>query len=500
MKWIKSVTDFLGMSTGGAVISSYTPTSLISSSNVEHISSTVVLHKGDVIQLETRDGRPVSIPMKVERAIEAGGFGTVFEVYMNNKVYALKVLALWLKLPKETADLVRRFESSYKAGQIASPFIINYYDKGYLKGNPCILMDFCPNKNLDERMEEFYPTSKWIDLGIKLLLALKDLHGNGVIHKDFKPKNILFSKDDIPKLTDFDFSAFLDKRNTITRGGRVLDLWYTAIYSPPEQIDPNLAYEKTGPAVDMFSFAVTMYQVISGRKLPWGSFEDYHADPEAYYNKIKSGNFVPITNYRTDIPADWAFNIHQCLLPKTEQRVQTPIQFLKSVQYEKYLSTANIIVEKQNDVNPKSDDNGLVDPLNGNGFEIIEVKAGTNNIGQQFNLGEILDENREDESIIIGRLAKCKIHVDAILPLEGVHHVSRNHATIRMRENKWEIRDGYTETKSSWKNSINGTEVYNSNRGVNSKVPNDKFIALYEGDIINLAGEVTLKFYSINHG
>ncbi len=455
------------------------------------IPQIVVLHEGDMIQLDSDGGMKTS-SMKVIRKIDTGGFGTVFIVDLNGKEYALKVLTLWLKLPKEWSDLIKRFESSFRAGKINSPFIIKYHDKGYYKGNPCILMEYCPNGHLESKMEEFYPKEKWTKLGIDLLKALRDLHANGIIHKDFKPKNILFSKDDVPKLTDFDFSAFLDKRNTITRGGRALDLWYTAIYSPPEQIDPNLAYEKTSPPLDMFAFAVTMYQVITGGKLPWGTFEEYHQNPEAYYEKIKTGDFVPISSYRADIPSDWAYNIERCLQPRIEDRVQTPAQFLQFIRY-------NEVIEIENKEERITDEEQpLNSPIGSEKFHFLEIKAGANNIGFKVPLDE-LKEGSSTKYLTIGRSADSTIHVDAILPSEGVHHVSRYHATIKYNqdEDRWAISDGFQNHENTWKESTNGTEVFNPISGNNNIIPSSAFTSLEDEDIINLAGEVTIKFFKV---
>lgn len=449
------------------------------------IPQQVILQQGDWVQIE-KNGFPAGQPLLVKGKIDTGGFGTVYIVEMNGETYALKILTLWLKLPKEWPDLIKRFESSFRAGQTNSNFIIKYYQKGYYRGNPCILMEYCPNGNLKECMEQYYEEAKWVPLAVNLLKGLRDLHASGVIHKDFKPENILFGADEQLRLTDFDFSAFLDKRNTITRGGRALDLWYTAIYSPPEQINPNEAFEKTGPAMDMFAFAVTMYQVITNGKLPWGSFEDYHKDQEGYYKKMNGGNFIPINVYRPDVPVDWAFNLERCLHPNPENRVQTPVDFLRSVHA---YTIPNAIPNNPSKV---ADEDPVQEAAQAQEKWVLEIATGAANAGQTF----LLEKHTEEESttILIGRSRENDLIIDSIPNQQGLHHVSRGHATLIQKNGALKIRDGQGND-SNWKKSLNGTEVYNSFLGEHRRVTSEQFATIKEGDVINLAGEVTVKCY-----
>ncbi|MFF3440380.1 serine/threonine-protein kinase [Streptosporangium sp. NPDC002721] len=85
--------------------------------------------------------------------------------------------------------------------------------------------------------------------------ALRGIHSAGVVHRDFKPANVLLATDG-PRVIDFGISKALDHLRTTTQG-----IQGTPIYMSPEQVSG----QAVGPASDVFSWAATMYFAATGR-------------------------------------------------------------------------------------------------------------------------------------------------------------------------------------------------------------------------------------------
>lgn len=92
-------------------------------------------------------------------------------------------------------------------------------------------------------------------LAVGTVTALAAIHRAGIVHRDFKPSNVLLGPDG-PRVIDFGIARALDSAMTISSG-----VVGTPAYMSPEQISG----ERVGPAGDMFSWALTMLYAATGR-------------------------------------------------------------------------------------------------------------------------------------------------------------------------------------------------------------------------------------------
>ena len=110
------------------------------------------------------------------------------------------------KMAKITKDL-------HKLLQLKHPYIVEFYDVKQIESSLWIFMEFCPHQDLGEFYGRRQLTERQkLDIMIQIALGVEYLHKNNIIHRDIKPSNILISSDNpvIIKLTDFDFSKFLE--------------------------------------------------------------------------------------------------------------------------------------------------------------------------------------------------------------------------------------------------------------------------------------------------
>ncbi|MGI5284825.1 serine/threonine-protein kinase [Nonomuraea polychroma] len=92
-------------------------------------------------------------------------------------------------------------------------------------------------------------------LAVGTVTALAAIHRAGIVHRDFKPSNVLIGSDG-PRVIDFGIARALDSGMTISSG-----VVGTPAYMSPEQISA----ERVGPASDMFSWGLTMVFAATGR-------------------------------------------------------------------------------------------------------------------------------------------------------------------------------------------------------------------------------------------
>ena len=206
----------------------------------------------------------------ITKSLGEGAFGMVFKVTdSHNKEYALKVLKLWEVHPEIRQQLADRFEMEYQTGQINSPYLVHSVGHGIVKGNPYILMEFCPKGDLGQASRN----TDWNLGGQQILLGLKALHRCGKVHRDLKPENVLIKADGTAALTDFGISGDRNKRMTERNIlGKPQQIFGTYAYMPPEQVNPHRDATVL-PTTDIFSFGVMMYQLITG-DLPFGPLRD----------------------------------------------------------------------------------------------------------------------------------------------------------------------------------------------------------------------------------
>lgn len=197
--------------------------------------------------------------------------GSVYDVedVTVGKRYVLKTLHPQL-LSRQ--DLARRMEAEARTlAKLEHPNIVEVVTAGVTTGDlkvPFYVMERLNGQNLrvvlDKKSALDLPHCYRI--AIDVLDALEHAHENAVIHRDVKPENIFLHRNPngttVTKLLDFGIMRLLDRKSSQTQGKFI----GTLRYASPEQILGG----ELGPATDIYSLGVVLYEMICGR----GPFDD----------------------------------------------------------------------------------------------------------------------------------------------------------------------------------------------------------------------------------
>lgn len=418
----------------------------------------------------------------IKEEIGHGGFGSVYLVEYEGDNYALKLYRMWEILPEERNDILKRIYQEYRiSDKIDSPHVVKILTYQELLGNPVLIMEYCESGSLRNTIGLKLSFREIAKVVHDICRGLKVMHHEGIVHRDIKPENILL-KQQCYCITDFGISANLQGRITQTDiRGKAKQVFATAAYSPPEQANGAIAFKSTGPTNDIYALGVLLYELLTGGKLPYGTFENYEIDPLQYEVKKKKGNWDRQSLAQLQTDSLWIFIIDKCLRPKPSDRFQSVEEILDLLISEKVFDKKNI--------------SAVIEKSKGWYLEVIEGKQD----GLIFYISKLIKHKNKNQ-LTIGRLDRDLNEKNDILLNEGDEIlISRYHATLEMftdtwGNEEWYIRDGQwfdLNGKTEWYPSTNGTFV-------NYKSIGREGICLSDGDIIKV-GKIILEVNKMDY-
>ncbi|MCG8650512.1 MAG: serine/threonine protein kinase [Pirellulales bacterium] len=199
------------------------------------------------------------------RILEKLGEGGMGRVYLAEDTVLLRYVALKTPTisPTNSDDrMIRRFlREARAAATIHHPNVCPIFDVGQLDGRYFLTMAYIRGRTLAQWVESKDGVQPHEALRIihQLSLGLHAAHEAGVIHRDVKPGNVMMIPTGEPVIIDFGTVRLLTG-DQITQSNTFAG---TPAYAAPEQITGD--YE-CGPAVDVYSLGVILYELLTGRR------------------------------------------------------------------------------------------------------------------------------------------------------------------------------------------------------------------------------------------
>ncbi len=204
-------------------------------------------------------GEVISDRYELEELVGTGGMSSVFRARdrLLDRHVALKVLHQHYA---DDDEHVARFRSEARAvAQLSHPHIVTVIDRGVDDGRQFIVFEYVEGENLKDLLRRAgqLPARRAVELAVAVAEGLAFAHGQGLVHRDVKPQNVLLSEEGDVKVTDFGIARSLDVERGVTQEGTVLG---TSDYISPEQAGGK----SVSPATDVYSLGVVLWELLTG--------------------------------------------------------------------------------------------------------------------------------------------------------------------------------------------------------------------------------------------
>jgi tetratricopeptide (TPR) repeat protein len=190
-----------------------------------------------------------------------GGMGVVFlarQIGLNRPV-AIKMIRGGSQARPE--HFVRFRIEAEAVARLRHPHIIQIFDIGEVDGLPYVSLELLEGGGLDDRLAGTpRPGREAAELLGTLAEALQVAHDAGIVHRDIKPSNVLFTRDGVPRITDFGLAKRMESDSKPTETDAVMG---SPSYMAPEQAQGHS--RDVGPAADVYALGAILYEMLTGR-------------------------------------------------------------------------------------------------------------------------------------------------------------------------------------------------------------------------------------------
>ncbi|HEY8204365.1 MAG TPA: protein kinase [Pyrinomonadaceae bacterium] len=205
---------------------------------------------------------------KIKELIAVGGMGEVYRAVdlQLGRVVALKTI---LDLQAGNPRMNHRFIREARAASILThPSICTIYEIGRDGDLTFITMQYVAGQTIQERLSAGpIPVELALGYAMDIADALDEAHRHGVIHRDIKPSNVIINERGVAVVLDFGLATqvsfagtMIEELSTLPNLTSTAALVGTMPYMSPEQVSGETLDERS----DIFSFGVTLYEMLSG--------------------------------------------------------------------------------------------------------------------------------------------------------------------------------------------------------------------------------------------
>ncbi|MGH8892373.1 MAG: serine/threonine-protein kinase [Actinomycetes bacterium] len=203
-------------------------------------------------------------------------------------------------------------------GRLNHPVVVRSFGATLDGPRPQVVLEHLEGPRLSRLLRKYgpLPLEQLLPLALEICSALHYLAGQGVVHLDVKPSNIIMGAP--PRLIDLSVARSLEAAAALRH------VVGTDAYLAPEQADP--ATEPPGSAADVFGVGATLFQACAGFT-PWSSKDRVADDGSPTWPQLHK----PPRDLPSSVPAPVADLVLACLARKPADR-PSPAQVAEAVE------------------------------------------------------------------------------------------------------------------------------------------------------------------------
>ena len=257
----------------------------------------------------------------IQHELGRGAMGVVYRAHdrILDRNVALKQLSGHFSKDR---DVIARFKQEAKAlARLSHPNIVQVYDFFQEGDQGFIAMELVEGENLADYLPDkgVMPISEIVQLATQMAKALAYAHKRGVVHRDFKPANVILSIEGDSKITDFGL-AKIAQSSVHTQVGSFLG---SPAYMSPEQAQGKVADASS----DIYALGVALYEMLSGQ-LP------FKGDLESVIAQKLTSIPIPLSALNRKIPEQLNRLVIHMLEKEADNRPESMdivVEILKSI-------------------------------------------------------------------------------------------------------------------------------------------------------------------------
>ncbi len=362
---------------------------------------------------------------RLDTLIGDGGMGTVYKAYDLNLERTVAVKVMHPHYARQEEFRARLTQEAKIAAGLDQPSIVRIFDFGHYDKGLFIAMEYVSGGNLRAHLQRlqskqrYLPLKQSLQIGVQIAEALFYAHGEGVIHRDVKPSNIILKPLSRPDsyeqqpfraiLTDFGLVKLLEG-DSMTQSGTTLG---TPTYMSPEQCEGLMLDGRS----DLYSLGVVLYELVTNR-LPF----QFKSLSEAMATHLRGEMPSAASAVRPSLPPMIDNVLARALTKNVEDRYSSGEEMAESLRAAMYA-----LEGAHTQVVSKSATAGAIAAA---GLSLTQgYRLRIETPGREPSFARL-----SREILMIGRNADN----DIVLPSEGV---SRHHARLETQTGGWTVID-----------------------------------------------------------
>jgi serine/threonine-protein kinase len=258
---------------------------------------------------------------RIEKLLGEGGMGKVYKAFDKELGRTIALKTLQPELTKDPSVILRFKQELLLASKISHKHILRIHDLSEWEGVKFITMAFIEGHDLNQllMLERPFPVDRSLKIARQLCEALDAAHSEGIVHRDFKPHNVLVAKNGHVYVSDFGLAtSFETAKLGMTRTGAFVG---TPRYMSPEQVEGKQIDSRS----DLYSFGLVFYEMTAG-EVPFAGESTW----QVMYQRVKDPpKDIKLVN--PAIPDNVARIIMHCLEKEPADRYQTAREIIADI-------------------------------------------------------------------------------------------------------------------------------------------------------------------------